>query len=160
MEVLSLHAKPVDLRKITDADAQSLLRMLDAARDMETIIPNPRVVLGNYSVGVAFGRPGRYTAFYMGSASEVVAMTHTTDVGTSSVELDALARMPNKRGLQLGAQVLNYTLARAKAAGKERVGLYTPPRNIEFYQTHGFSIDEEVEAEGLTVNYTRMFAQL
>lgn len=160
MEIVSLFAEPVDLREISDDDAQKLLDMLDAARDMETVTTNPRAVLGNYSVGVTIGRPGGFTAFRMGQGGELVAVTHTTYPNGTSVELDTLARMPNKRGLKLGAQALDYTLAQARSKGRKRMGLYTPPRNIPFYEAHGFRIDEALAAEGYCTKYTRMFRAL
>ena len=155
IQSFGLHPEKVRIESLSESDARRLLFMLDMARDMHTPDTHPNASLISYTSSVLFGREGGFTLFRNGGG-EAVAMTHTTTAGRL-LELDALARMPHVRDGGLGARALEYTISQAHANGQEKVGLYTPERNLGFYAAYGFVVADELAIEGYgSQDYARM----
>ena len=121
--------------------ALSMLRLVTNTRLSPDILPGQAGErLENYSSGMRMGRDGGFTVFRPENSSSIAAMTHVTHVGTHYLELDALARHPDAYGQRMGTAALAYTITQSERT----IGLWTPERNIDFYEQHGFHVDTEV----------------
>lgn len=145
---------PVKFESLPDDDAHYLLTWLDMARDITTSTVSPKEALRFYSEGMRLGRRGGFTMFYLGS--QAVAMTHTTQIGMSRLEVDALARTPSRKGERLGARALSYTLTMAAENDITGVGLFAPHSRVPFYNTFGFEINQQVTETLASNAYVRM----
>lgn len=148
---MELASHNVTLETLTTEEAAHYLSMLNMARDMPGRgESHPLTELQNYSEGVRLDRPGGFTAFTMGERT--VALLHATTPRTH-YEIDAIARDPHQRERGIGAQALSLALRQATEDGFTNAGLFTPPRNVDFYQSHGFEVNEDIDDDP---NYIRM----
>lgn len=143
-------------------DIVRTLGMLNLAlmndRPIDCIVSPERAVeeLSRYSFGMRMGRNGRFTLFRSQANAAVAAITHVTHVGKDYLELDALARHPDTRGQRMGTAALRYVIAQGNRDGIRAIGLWTPVKNIKFYEQNGFRIDDEVSKSSGNKTFFRM----
>ena len=145
---------PESIKDLTSTDSNNIVRAFEM---LNLVLMNNRSSnitpkraaeeLESYSLGKRLGRRGGFTVFHPHGNSSAVAMTHVTRVGSHYLELDALSRHPDVYGQHIGMAALMYTITHSKERGIRAIGLWTPAKNVEFYEHNGFHVDTEVSEE-------------